>query len=303
MTIVNFSDLFKGGYQTWRKNFVLCIPFLLGMLLSSVAAVLIMFPIVLSILLPFFRQMMIHPEAMGKTEVMQQILQLLSDNFISILAMGIITVLICYLIISFFTAGAIGMAKEAVISGKTNISHMLRYGKRKYMSLFGVNIFIVLIMLVGFLALLPGLISIFSHIQSSPLEAPDQEYISGTLSLVVGYLFAVPYWLIFSIILTLVPYAVVLDDVPAVKGFKRGIKVFFQHNILNVFVTWLIIMLIIGGFSLVAFIPYIGFLIMCIFYCFVVMPLMTVWWVKLYIMITKDDLFYTQASHGSGEQL
>ena len=41
-----------------------------------------------------------------------------------------ITIILCMLMGGFFVAGAIGMAKEATEAGRTDISHMIEYGKR-----------------------------------------------------------------------------------------------------------------------------------------------------------------------------
>jgi hypothetical protein len=283
MTTINFGENFKGGYHTWRKNLILCVPFILGMIIAAVIAMAIMLPVMFSMILPLTEQKITNP-----TEAFQQFSTMFSDNIITFIALMIIVVVATSLIMAFFTAGAIGMAKEALLTGKATIAHMFEYGKRKYLSLFGANLLVALIIMIGFLALIPGFMAMFSNMQSAISETPNPDFIFGTFTLIVGYLFALPYWLIMSIVLALVPYAVVLDNTKAIGGFKQGIKVFFHHNIMNVFVTWLLIMLIIFASILLVFIPIIGVFIMLLLLILVIIPLVTVWWVKLYLTITKD---------------
>jgi len=92
-----------------------------------------------------------------------------------------------------------------------------------------------------------------------------------------------------SIILALVPYAVVLDDLKAVSGLFRGVKVFWRYNKINVFLLWLISLVISIILGLFGRIPYIGGIIVLIFSFFLVAPITTIWWTKLYLTITKKD--------------
>ncbi len=55
-----------------------------------------------------------------------------------IIAAVIITVILVLLISAFFTAGAIGMAKGAAGKGRTSLSDMTEYGRRKFIILLPV---------------------------------------------------------------------------------------------------------------------------------------------------------------------
>jgi len=66
-----------------------------------------------------------------------------------IIAAVIITAILAMLISAFFTAGAIGMAKVATQTGKTSMSDMKDYGRRKFISLLFADIIVGFIPYVG----------------------------------------------------------------------------------------------------------------------------------------------------------
>lgn len=93
--------------------------------------------------------------------------------------------------------------------------------------------------------------------------------------------------LVMSIILALVNYSVVLDDLKAVEGFINGVRVFW-HNKLNVFLVWLIVLVVSILFGLVAMIPFVGWIVSLILSLVIVIPLTAIWWSKLYLTISKS---------------
>jgi hypothetical protein len=197
----------------------------------------------------------------------------------------IVTIILCMLIAAFFWAGAIGMAKEATETGHTNISHMIEYGKRKFISLFFTDIIIGLISLVGIIFLIPGILCLLPKL-SALSELPPGELFTGLAILGLGFLAMFLYILIISIILALPRYAVVIDDVGAIKGVKTGFKLFMANKIV-VFLLWLIVLVV----SLIAAsfgaIEYIGGIISIILSAIVIQPLTVIWWSRLYLSMVE----------------
>lgn len=102
------------------------------MILSSIAAIIVIGgAILVSIpsLVPFLTKL---------DDIPPDIFPLLQSQFLQnigiIIIAVIITVILVLLISAFFTAGAIGMAKEATETGRTNLSDMMDYGRRKFIS-------------------------------------------------------------------------------------------------------------------------------------------------------------------------
>lgn len=90
-------------------------------------------------------------------ELILQLTHQLAQHIGIIIAAVINTVILAMLISAFFTAGAISMAKEATETGKTCMSDMKEYGRRKFISLLFADIIVGLITLVGLVFLIPGI--------------------------------------------------------------------------------------------------------------------------------------------------
>ncbi len=285
MSNVEFGEIIKDGYKTWKNNLILCIPFILGGLLSAIVAGIILVITFLSLFWPLIETAFSNPSSMASSEFFSQLYSTVTSNLISIVAVSVIIVIIVGLIFSFFYSGGIGMAKEALLTGKTNLSHMWDYGKKKYLSYFFASVIVGLIFLIGVLFIIPGILSVSSEIGSSGFDFSSQN-ITAYFPLIIGFLIMVPYMVIMSIIFALVSYAVVIDDLSAIEGVKKGFRVFWSNKI-SVFVIWLIVLVIGFLFGLVGLIPFIGGILSLIVTALIVTPLITIWWSKFYITISK----------------
>ena len=285
MSKVDFGETIKGGYKTWKNNLILCIPFILGGLLSAITAGIILVITFLSLFWPSIETVLSNPSSISSPEFFSQLYSVITSNLISIIAVFVIIAIIVGLIFSFFYSGAIGMAKEALLTGKTNLSHMMDYGKKKYLDYFVASIRVGLISLIGVLFLIPGILSVSSEIGSSGFEFSSQN-INAYFPLIIGFLIMLPYMIIMSIIFALVSYAVVIDDLSAVEGVKKALRVFW-HNKINVFLIWLLLLIIGFIFGLIGLIPIIGGIISLIVTIVIVTPLMTIWWSKFYMAVSK----------------
>ena len=289
MSTVNFGEILSGGFNTWKKNIIICVPFILGAVISIVVAACVLLPTMFSLFSSIITQAISNPASMSSSETTSQIFRIISENIGLILGVIIILIILLGLIMSFFTAGAIGMAKEAILTGSTNFSHMMTYGKKKFLSYFSASIIVGLVMFVGFLFALPGFIDLLANIESLSSTPTTQELLAIMGPLMMGGILMIVYMLLMSIILALVTYAVVLDDLKAIDGFFKGIKVFWHYNKLNVFLLWLIVFIISSILGLFSMIPYAGSVIVFILSFFVVTPMTTIWWTKLYLTVTKQD--------------
>lgn len=285
MTGVNFGELLTSGYHTWKKNLNICIPFILNALVTIALVSVVSMIFLFSIFLPLLGNFISNPSALTSTEIISEISSVISNNLISIGALIIILGILVGLINSFFTSGAIGMVNEVLTKGTANLSHMISYGKKKYLSFFGASLLIGLVFSIGILFIIPGLLQIFSNIESFTSGITTQGA-TAILSFVIGFIPMVIYMLIMSIVLALVPYAVILDDQKAVEGFTLGIRVFLKNKV-NVFLLWLLVLVFGILIGLINMIPFIGWIIMLIVMFIFFMPINTIWWSKLYILITK----------------
>ena len=119
----DIGTLIGRGFETWKRNLNLAVPFVLMivaiMLLAVVMAVILLYPLITA-----------SPEVLstaGDVEDPEQLMELLSSmtNIGLLAAVLLVGILAMFLAGSFFTAGAIGMAKEATDTGKTTLKMIL----------------------------------------------------------------------------------------------------------------------------------------------------------------------------------
>ena len=271
------------GFETWKQNLSICLPFVFSSVLTSVVGIIIIGGAILAAipsLVPLFTKL----DEITSDVIPQLLPQILQSMGIIVIAI-IATIILCMLIDAFFWAGAIGMAKEATETGRANISHMIEYGKRKFISLFFTDIIIGLISLVGLVFLVPGILYILPKLSVLSV-LPPEEVITTFVVFGLGVLAMIVYTLIVSIIFALPRYSVVIDDVGAIQGVKNGFKV-FRGNKVAVFLLWLITFVLFVISAAFGAIENIGWLISTILFVIVIYPLTVIWWSRLYLSMVE----------------
>lgn len=274
------SDLIGKGFRTWKRNLNLCIPFVLNFLFS----ILVMLPLVVVFLeiLGFSGDL----ESLESLESItsEELLSRIEDSIFVLAAALVATVIVMALISAFFTAGAIGMAKEALEKGESTTGAMWSSGRKHFLNMFIASILMGIIVIVGAVFLLPGVIYLVPTFEPSTM----------TISLLVaGILLLIIYALAVSLLLATVPYALVVDSIGAVKSIRTSIS-FFMYNKFDVFVLWLIIMAISLGLQMIGSSVSAGDTVkfqplsalMGLVNLLVLEPLFTLWWTRLYMSRT-----------------
>ncbi len=236
------------GFDTWKRNINITLPFILSSALTIAIAVIIAG-------VPYWS----HPGD-GLT-------QGLAHHKIGPIALFTIIIVLGLIINAYFLPGAIGMVKEAIRRGSTNISDMLKYGKRNFIPVLFMEFIFAAITIPG-VALIGGIAMLLK--------------LSATAYLLVSML----YVLAMGIIFALVPYAIVIDDYDTISGLKSGLKLFSGHK-LDVFLLWLIIIAIgaVTGF-VPGIIPRVGPLLSLVVSAVLVQPIAVACWSILYMNIT-----------------
>lgn len=273
----------RNGFETWKKNLGICLPFVFSWILSSIVVVVILGVAVLATL-PALVSNLDAFEELPQELIFQQ-LPVLFQNLGIILIAVAIAILVSMLIEAFFWAGAIGMAKEAITTGHTDLSQMIDYGKRKYVSLFVTNLIIGLLSLVGLVFLVPGILALLPKL--SRLSALSEGEVLTLIALFgVGFLVFIIYTIIISILFALPRYVVVISDVGAVDGIKTGLRC-FMRNKLAVFLLWLVLVAVNILATAFGTIPHIGGIVMLLLLMVVVLPLTVIWWSRLYLSMVE----------------
>jgi len=189
------------------------------------------------------------------------------------------------LVEAFFAAGAIGMSRQALEKGRSSTSAIWQAGRRHFLSLFLAELLMTLIILMGMLLLLPLL--------AAGLEG------LGLLAVALA-LIAIFYALALTIILSTMPYALVLEHLGPLRALRASID-FFRYNKFDVAVLWLVVVALSLGLQMVGGAISDGqpgqgqplSAITGMITLLVLAPLSNLWWTRLYMsrkgMLKQDE--------------
>jgi hypothetical protein len=287
------------GFGVWKKNLNLCIPFLLNIIASMIVVLPILAAIILTIV-PLESLSDLNQTALQDAEAMQNMMNqteeslanLPAETMLLAAALLLAMILLISLINSYFTAGAIGMARQALETGRSDTSSIWSAGRKHFLGLFLATLLIGLFALAGMILILPGMIMGGGTLSGDPQAI-------GLLA--IGALLFIFYALALSVVLAIVPYALVVDGISPVEAIKQSIN-FFRYNKFDVTVLWLLMLAfslglqMIGGVAqgstaassepLSAITNMINLLVLA--------PLFNLWWTRLYMsgkgMLKADEL-------------
>lgn len=282
------GEVLRNGAYTWKQNPVLCVPFLLTFFFQILFFVFLLIGLAAIIGTDTVTDIQSQVSEIARMaqyadeppiEEMTELSRVIAPFIGIFIAVFTILVIGCVLIQTFFSAGAIGMAKTATMTGTTGTGDMLRYARQSALDLFLAGIVIALLFLVGIVFLLPGAIMIM---------------ITGSIMvqaiiMLIGFIFLFLYIVVLSIGLAPVKYALVINHAGPIEGITKGWSFFSDHK-MDVFLIWLMmigISIILGMVGQIFYInpvsavvwQFVGTLINLV----IVMPLITVWWTRLYL--------------------
>jgi hypothetical protein len=287
--VEDIGKIISNSFGTYTKNLNICIPFILNFFIS----------ILLVLLLASFGFAGIFGSSLSNIEnvktpeeVISILLPSIMQHIIEIAILVMIIFLLVFFIQAYFTSGAIGMAIQATESGKSNISAMRDAGKKNLVNMFLAELLFGLLSLVGVVFIVPGAMKIdISQILTS-------ENTDGVVLLFGGFLLWFVYLVILSILLAVFRYALVADNLGPLESMTTGLS-FFKKNKSDVFLLFIFVLVVVLVFiiidQIIGQIPvistiwyYINFMISLL----VISPLITIWWVRLYMTRTDKKLYF-----------
>jgi len=290
------GDALSNGAHTWKQNPILCAPFLLDALAEFAFFMLVLAGVAIAIGTEALMEVatglselaaVSQSYSSGGDPSIEAMFEIVDGIYHSIvpfigvyIAASVILVIGCALISSFFESGAIGMAKTATETGVTGMQDLFYSGRKSAIDLFLANIAIFLIILAGIVFLVPGAL----------LLRTSGESILSAAAIFVGFIMLSLYMIILGIGLLPVKYALVVDHLGAIEGINRGWSFFSCHklDVLVMFFVMFVIYMLLGMIENIFYVTpitaqiwqFVGWLInIC-----VIMPLIVVWWTRLYIM-------------------
>jgi len=212
----------------------------------------------------------------------------LSHHVYEIAAIVLVGFLVIMYFSSFFTSGAIGMARQATETGRTTFSTMMESGKKNALNLFLAEILFLLLVFAGIVFMVPGAMNLDLN----------QLSIEDNYLLMIGFVLWIVYFLILSLALSAFSYVLVIESLGPVEGIVAGVN-FFKKNASDVF---LIILATIGVsfvfgiidaiMSLNSILNTIWFFVSLLISVCILSPVLMLWWVRLYMTRTDKQVYF-----------
>ncbi|WP_440951504.1 DUF7847 domain-containing protein [Methanococcoides sp. FTZ1] len=289
----DLGTVLNKGFGTWVRNLGIAIPFIFNMLLSML--VLLMAFIILSfIVLAPFASGISDPSSLSPEETMEMIMPLFNESIGIVIVFVILTMLVMAFVQSYFTAGAVGMAKSACESGHTTLSDMFSYAHKNVINLLLAKIMVFLIILAGVIFMVPG--ALVTNDFGALMSNPENALVSSAM-LLFGFLLWVVYAVIVSIVLIPLEFCLVVDNLDPMSGLKKAYG-FFKGNKLDVLLLFLVMIsisvlsnLLSEVMSTIEAVGAVWAFISFILSIGVIQPLITVWWTRLYMSRSGKELY------------
>ena len=232
----------------------------------------------------------------------------------TIVAVSVIAFILLLLLGAFYSAGQIGMIKEAIEKGKTRMSDFFSYGRKYIIRMFLAEIILLILNGLALLFWIPlynayvksGLtlnfiFDSFNDFMLSGNIEPFMEIISiFAVSLSIGLLLTTIYYLILKVLFYFVGYAIVIDDLPVIAAFKKSLSLLKQYPrkviifIITVNVLVMAILQIAETFWAILIFNMFLFIIGALPYLLVelfVNIAALVWTARFYMVITEKELY------------
>lgn len=286
----DFGTIINRGFNSWVRNLNICIPFILNFFINII---LYFFFFGLMGILLFTSKSggIIDPASLPAQELYSIMWQGFMGNLLTSVFLIVVFLLLSMFVQAFFTAGAIGMAQKASQIGDTFISDMLISGSKNTSRLFLTSLLIALLLLAGMVFLVPG---VFLAGDISGLIQNPGETAEGMGVLIIGILIYTLYLITVSIMASLAPYALVIDELKPLEALKTSFNFVFSNK-LDVILIWIFYLgltflnsfigeFIGTGSGLLAGLTYLVPII-------ILQPLMTIFWTRLYVSRNGKKLY------------
>ncbi len=293
------GEMIGKGFGIWRQNLNLCIPFVLNVFVSILVAIPFLAAIFMAAI-PLSSMDSTSIQNVQDPQDMQILFSQMEESLgslgwqdilpVGFLLLGMIVML--SIVGAFFSAGAIGMARQALEEGRADTGAMWSAGKMHFLNMFLSSLLMGLMTMAGLVFLLPGILSLPWPVQAEP---------AAMGMLLVGILVFILYALILSLVLSPAPYALVLEGLGPVRAIRAGID-FFRDNKLDVLILWLVVAALSIALQMIGGSLSTGdavnnpalSLVTGLVNLLILVPLSNLWWTRLYMnrkgMLKNDEV-------------
>lgn len=293
--VEEIGQLIGKGFGIWKKNLNLCIPFICN-LFASILIVVAFFVAIFVAAIPLLGEDWTAMEDLEETGAMEELFAGMGwQELLPIIFLILVMIAVLSLVGSYFNAGAIGMARQALEEGRSRTIAMWSAGRKHFWNMFLLSLITGLLTMGGLIFLLPGMEQLGEALSGNP------DSLEGLGMILAGFLLFILYALLLSVVLAPAPYALVIEDTGPVAAIKAGIE-FFRYNKFDVLILWLVVValslvlqMIGSSFSTgesAAFQPLSA--ITTLASLLVLAPLANLWWTRLYMnrkgMLNEEEV-------------
>ncbi|AEH61177.1 conserved hypothetical protein [Methanosalsum zhilinae DSM 4017] len=273
---ITIEEVLNRGFKAWTKNLKISVPFILAALVVGIMWIAYMALFVIAVM----PSLIVDPN---------MVVEALRPYLLPFGVGVLVIILISMLIESFFTAGAIGMAKDVTVNGRTSYEEMINSGKTHFFNYFLLYILFYLITLVGIIFVIPGILQIGDITNFDAI-------IQNLLVIGAGFVLWIIYGIFVSIILAVSYYALVVDKLGPIQAIKASYR-FFMDNKAAVVILWLLTVVVVIALSFIGMLfqfnetlAIIWSVISTIVSIVVIPAVFTLWWTFLYMGKTGHDV-------------
>ena len=229
-------------------------------------------------------------------------------GYIILSAVSLFFIILLAFFSAFTTAGAIGMSKEVMTSGCTDLYHMLSYGKKYTLKLVIVSVLVTLLRSFSAIFWKPALelfvgseyttSDIASTLQSDPLSLLPLLQMLAIPSL-IALLLTIIYFLLLSFLFYLISYIIVVDDLSVYKSYRQSFSYLTRRPVRIItfvlmaqvvgFIPNILAGLLILGLPMSRYLPFFIVLANMVF-SILFMSVMSVWVTRFYMILEKKDI-------------
>ncbi|AEH60675.1 conserved hypothetical protein [Methanosalsum zhilinae DSM 4017] len=273
---ISIEEVLNRGFSAWTKNLKISVPFILAALVVGIMWIAYMALFVIAVM----PSLIVDPN---------MVVEALRPYLLPFGVGVLVIILISMLIEAFFTAGAIGMAKDVALNGRTSYEEMINSGKTHFFNYFLLQILFYLITLVGAIFVIPGILQIGDITNFDAI-------IQNLLVIGAGFVLWIIYGIFVSIILAVSYYALVVDKIGPIQAIKTSYR-FFMNNKAAVVILWLLTVVVVIALSFIGMLfgfnetlAIIWSVISTIVSIVVIPAVFTLWWTFLYMGKTGHDV-------------
>ncbi len=276
-------EVVKDGAKAWNRHKISCVPFVASGLLSNLVIVLAAVILVAKVS-PELPQRIVLGDF--DKEYLADVILKFHENIDLVFSTAVASYLLFVILDTFFRAAGIKICYDSLLC-EANLFSALKCAKSRFGRLLAYRLAFSSIVIV---------LSLPAYFVLKGVDFSSKESILSAFFLFASWL------IIFSSILallifvfTFVPYAIVLDNLGVVEGFKRGYRV-LRKSLPETTVIWLLFSLLQFAASYLIFYPLssfglvakvFGYVLSSLTSWLIVMPVSTIWWSSLYARVTS----------------